>query len=354
MLYGGNKGIQIVISALLLAASALLIGKPVWAAVPIPPTFYVSPGGQDGLTRGSKSKPYRTISFALAQAAPGATVVVLPGTYREYIRTVRNGTAKLPITLRAQGRAVLLGNSKQEQVMEIVHDYHRVSGFEFTGQDILLRLIEADYTVIENNYFHHAQGECIRIKYQSSHNRIENNRVEYCGLEDFGGGGDGKNGEGVYIGTAPEQLSKNPTKQPDQSSFNLVHRNRFNTRGNECVDIKEGSEHNLVEFNSCSGQKDTESAGLDARGSYNIFRYNTTFNNAGAGIRFGGDNKTDGIGNEAYGNQILNNSQVAIKVTRLPQGRICGNTAQGNKKGFSNERSIANPTCLFPLLPSGM
>lgn len=321
-------------------------------------TLYVAPSGQDAAGSGSQSKPYRTISYALSTVSPGMKILVLAGTYPEYLVTKISGKAGRPIVLEAQGLVVLTGDTMHGHIMDLRHDYYSITGFEFNGQpnaqDSLLWLQEADNTLLGNNYFHHAQGECVRMKYQSTKNTVQRNRFEYCGLYDFGGGGTGKNGEGLYVGTAPEQLNRNPTSVVDQSSNNLIRNNTFVTHGNECVDIKEGSEKNIVEFNDCTGQLDPNSGGFDARGSSNTFRYNKSYGNVGAGIRFGGDTASDGINNEAYGNELTNNQNVALKVMRLPQGLICGNIASGNSGGFSNEKTITNPPCTSPLPSPGV
>lgn len=53
---------------------------------------------------------------------------------------------------------------------------------------------------------------------------------------------------------------------------NLITGNVMETNGNECVDIKEGSSGNIVEYNECKNQLDEESACYDSRGDGNIFR----------------------------------------------------------------------------------
>lgn len=316
-------------------------------------TVYVSTTGTDAPERGSAKDPYRTITYALAQVTPGTRVEVAEGTYKEFITTSKNASAQQPIVLAAKDKVVLKGDDKSGRIMELKHDYYIIDGFEFTGKDILLWMQDADHSLITNNYFHHAQGECVRLKYHSSANVIEKNRIEHCGIEDFTLKGGGKNGEGVYIGTAPEQLNRNPTPESDGSDANIVANNTIATRGNECVDIKEGSSYNIIEFNDCTAQKDKNSGGMNSRGSQNTFRYNSIYKNSGAGIRFGGDEKSDGLRNEAYGNKIESNKNVAIKVQRTPQGLICGNEESGNKK-FSNKKEITNPECPFPLSEAGI
>lgn len=314
---------------------------------------FVSTKGIDTPERGSEKEPFRTITYALSQATPGTRIEVAAGTYAEFITTAKNASAQQPIVLAAKDKVVLKGDDKSGRIMELKHDYYVIDGFEFTGKDILLWMQDADHSLITNNYFHHAQGECVRLKYHSSANVIEKNRIEHCGIEDFTLKGGGKNGEGVYIGTAPEQLYRNPTPESDGSDANIVANNTIATRGNECVDIKEGSSYNIVEFNDCTAQKDKHSGGLDSRGNQNIFRYNYIYKNSGAGIRFGGDEKSDGLRNQAYGNKIENNKNVAVKVQRTPQGLICGNQESGNKK-FSNKKEVTNPKCPFELEAAGL
>lgn len=317
-------------------------------------TLAVSMEGSDERGNGSAEKPYRTIARALALAQPGTTILVRSGTYREYLRTRADGTAEAPIVLRATGAVRLTSDGEHGRIADIWNDHYVIEGFEFSEGDILLWLQEADGNIIRENVFHRARGECVRVKYQSNNNLFERNRVEDCGLDDFAGGRGGKNGEGIYIGTPPEQLSKNPTPEIDRSDGNVVRNNAIATRGNECVDVKEGSSGTVVEFNDCTGQRDPESAGFDARGNRNVFRYNRTYGNVGAGIRFGGDGPADGIENDAYGNDIAENGGAAIKVTRLPQGTVCGNRTDRNRGGVSNRREIVNGQCAFPLSSPGV
>lgn len=305
-----------------------------------------------GLMSPTTVRPGESLAATVAAAGPGSVIVVKPGVYREQLVTAQSGTARRPIIIRAEPGAVVQGEG-HGRLVTVTHNYWQIEGLELRGADTLLWLQGADHNRITRNYFHHAQGECIRAKYHADHNVFERNRIEHCGGKDFGGGGPGKNGEGIYLGTAPEQLSKNPTPEADHTNANTIRRNTFLTQGNECVDIKEGSSLNIVEFNDCTGQRDSESGGFDSRGNNNTFRYNKSYNNRGAGIRFGGDTAADGINNEAYGNVLTGNQQVALKVQRLPQGLICGNTASDNTGGLTNNKVIVNPPCASPLPAPG-
>ena len=62
------------------------------------------------------------------------------------------------------------------------------------------------------------------------------------------------------------------TNGPDGCNYNLVTGNEITTRGNECVDIKEGASFNVIEHNECQEQLDDESGCYDSRGNDNTFR----------------------------------------------------------------------------------
>lgn len=295
--------------------------------------------------------PDESIQKALDRAQPGDTIVLSDGLYREDIVSRRNGTRELPITIRGSRNAIIKGGGGR--VIEVNHDYLVLDGFTVDGhwndkeeaasyRDKLIYVQGKEKKsgvtglLIRNMEIRNAGGECVRLRYFAEKNEIAHNTISRCGVRDFSFNGSGKNGEGIYIGTAPEQLKdgKNPTTDEDQSNGNWIHDNVIDTQGNECVDIKEGSTGNIVEKNRCTGQKDKESAGMDSRGNGNIFRHNEISGNLGAGVRLGGDDKRFGIGNLVYGNIIRGNRSGGIKLMRFPQERICGNTFSDNAAGI--------------------
>ena len=73
--------------------------------------------------------------------------------------------------------------------------------------------------------FYHEQGYLagVRIKNQSCQNVVRRCSFTRMGRSGFDAADGKKNGEGVYIGTAPEQRSKNvPPHLPDQCRGNIV------------------------------------------------------------------------------------------------------------------------------------
>lgn len=296
--------------------------------------------------------PATGLQDALNRAQPGDVVQLAPGDYRDAVKSVRSGTKAKPISICGPKSAVIRGTEYDQRIVEINHDHLILDGFTIDGQfgadpgdknSYAGKLIYAIGTArgdgpSDNRFFNltfkNAGGECVRLRYFAQRNEIAGSVFRTCGLYDFKFDEGGKNGEGIYIGTAPEQQGMNgaPDAAQDRSDRNWIHDNGFVTKGNECVDIKENSSKNLVEGNVCTGQRDKESGGFDSRGNQNTFRFNTSFKNKGAGIRFGGDGKTQGIKNIAYGNVIRDNGPYGIQMTRNPQGLICGNKISGFKR----------------------
>lgn len=325
--------------------------------------YYISLNGEDGNSGISSDKPLRTIQKAIDLAQPGDVINLSEGEYFQDVVTRRNGTASAPIVIIGPQTAVIRGGGNA-RVIEVNHNYIFLVGFTVDGlhgssnsksgyRDKLVYILGKGTrsgvvgTKVFNMTLRNAGGECLRLRYFAQGNEIAYNTFLNCGKYDFAFKDGGKNGEGVYIGTAPEQLDdgKNPTADADQSNNNWIHHNVFDTQGNECVDIKEASEGNIVEYNSCTGQKDKNSGGMDSRGNGNTFRFNTIFGNVGAGVRLGGDTKADGIRNDIYQNTIKNNQSGGIKFQRFPQGKVCGNKMEENWRGNSSGsyRSRFNP-----------
>jgi Protein of unknown function (DUF1565) len=313
--------------------------------------YYINPVGSDTNDGRTTSTPFRTIQKAIDLAQPGDVVTLAPGNYLQDVVSRRSGTPSAPITLTGPADAVVKGGGNA-RIIEINHDNITLDGFTINGlwaeptsasgyRDKLLYVLGkapldgVNGLRVLNMTFKNAGGECVRLRYFAQHNEVARSTFLTCGVNDFRFKAGGKNGEGIYIGTAPEQLGdgKNPTTDPDQSSANWIHHNSFNTQGNECVDIKEASAGNIVEFNTCTGQQDPNSGGFDARGNGNIFRNNESYGNLGAAVRLGGDTATSGIGNEVYLNSFHDNRAGGIAFQGMPQGKVCGNVMSNNSGG---------------------
>ncbi len=315
--------------------------------------FFVDPSGNDGNDGLTPDAPFATIQHALELAQPGDTIHLAPATFEQNVITVRDGRADAPITITGTSESIING-SEAERIFQVVHDYITLEGFTIDGRrsdndennrdgywNKLLyaegREPQSGVTGLRllNMNFRNAGGECVRLRYFVQYSEIAYSTFKNCGIYDFRLNGGGKVGEGIYVGTSSEQWFENPTNEPDQTAYNWIHHNHFETHGNECVEMKEGTHDNIVEHNICTQQRDDDSAGIGSRGD-NIIRYNEIYENGGAGIRLGG-HEVDGVQyggiNYVYGNIIYDNHRSGIKVEVSQQGIICGNAMSNNKSG---------------------
>ena len=335
------------------ALSVPVVGKVVPKAKLKTPDYYVNPEGNDENDGRTSAKPFKTIQKAIDTAQPGEVILLEKGVYLQNFISRRNGAPDKPILVEGTREAIVKGGDEGNRVIEINHDYIILQGFTVDGlrgppdkkesyKDKLIYALGIENRngvnglKITGMEIKNAGGECVRLRYFAQKNEIFSNTIKNCGAYDFkfSDGEEGKNGEGIYVGTAPEQTKdgKNETKDRDESNGNWIHDNTIDTQGNECVDIKESSSGNIVENNKCTGQKDPQSAGIDARGSANIIRKNEIYGNVGAGVRLGGDKDSDGIDNVVVENIIRNNEGGGIKLEQFPQGELCRNTFQNNGK----------------------
>lgn len=335
------------VSTLIGAATVLAMLTPVLPAAAATTSYYVAPGGSDSASGRSPHSAFATIQKALDVAPTGSRIVLARGHYLQDAVSRRDG-----VTLTGPKDAVVQGSGHTSRIIEIRHDDMTIAGFTIDGlvgpadkadsyRDKLIYVMSTvpgdgvENVRITRMTLANAGGECVRLRYLIIGAEVDHNVVGPCGVHDFVFGGGGKNGEGIYLGTAPEQQGKNgaPDARPDVSRDNRIHHNRIDTQGNECVDIKENSTANVVDHNDCTGQLDPKSAGLDSRGSGNSFLHNRVHDNLGAGIRFGGDLPSDGTMNVAVGNIVRRNDQGGIKFQATPQGAVCGNQMSDNRGG---------------------
>lgn len=336
----------LVLLAVLLGLAALPLPVPTGTAHAAGSTLYVSPNGSDA-NPGTAAEPLRTPQKALDRVRPGGAVVLRGGTYAlsRTLRTRRSGTAGAPITVRsAEGeRALLRGWSLSDgRLFQVDHDRYVLRGLELAHAEKLLWLDGAEHVLITGSRFHDAGGECVRIKHQSRYNRFSRNRVWNCGREGFDLARGRKNGEGVYIGTAPEQRHK-IGGVPDRSYGNVVERNIFRTNAAEAVDIKEDSERNVVRLNAASFSLDPDGAAFGSRGDRNRFLSNVATDGGGAGFRLGGDTvkrgehgqattRTYGKRNVLRGNRADRNAGYGYKFMASPEDVDCSNTGTRNER----------------------
>lgn len=106
-----------------------------FATMPFPATsadLFVSANGNDVNDGSSSGVAFRTIQHALEKAAPGDTINLASGTYKQDLRTLRSGTQEKPITITGPEDAVMKG-AGGARIIEINHSYITLTGFTVDG-----------------------------------------------------------------------------------------------------------------------------------------------------------------------------------------------------------------------------
>jgi hypothetical protein len=280
---------------------------------------------------GSTAHPYRTLQKALTVVEPGETIQLGSGVYYEKTETVRAGTAEDPILIepRLGATPILDGNKGTLNALRIVHSYYTVRGLEFRNTKEGVRLEGVRGVVLAANKIHDIGNECVRVRYFSTGNSIIGNTIYNCGLVG--------NGEGIYLGVAPEQRYKNGG-QPDATTDNKVTGNEI-FAVEEGIDIKEDASFNVISENVVHHTTDPNSGGINCRADDNEFYNNVSYGNAGSGFRFGGDVAAHpvygegyhyGVNNVLVGNDADDNGFAGYKFMNGPQIADCSNEGSGN------------------------
>ena len=293
--------------------------------------------GNDGL---SVKRPLKTVQEALNRAMPGDTVVILPGTYYEDLVTVRDGKPDAPITVVGMPGAKIKGKREPGgKVIFVRNSYVTFEGLYLDGhyskcndsedcyKDKLFYVMGSPERHLKgvkliNSTLDHALGEYVRFRFTDD-SEVAYNKISHCGLREYKFGRGGKNGEGIYLGTSPNQL---PEGVVDNSTNLKVHDNLIATYGSECVDLKEGVHGVKIYSNACMKSHQETTAGINLRGDNNEVFGNLIFYNDGAAVRVGGYDGY-GVDNSIFGNFVDYCKFSGLKILRNPQKKVCGNVA---------------------------
>lgn len=336
-------------------------------------TYYVAQQGSDTNEGTNRELPLATIQEAIDKAQPGDIIELLPGEYRQDIKTVRSGRNGKHIILQGPPEAIVKGGGNP-RIIEIQHSYITLQGFTVDGlhgndaepagyREKLVYIMNTqdragitNVTLLRMN-LKNSGGECVRIRHFASEVEVAYSNFYRCGILDYAFEQGGKNGEAIYIGTAPEQEGKGgaPSNEKDVSIHNYIHHNYIDPQGSECINIKENSRHNIITDNICVSQLDANSAAIDVRGSCNVIAYNQLGASEkaplkGATVRIGGENTGDAAHNDIVKNVLTNYRYVsAVKFpTQEQPGAVCGNqNSQGSTNfgnNFADYSAISNST----------
>ncbi|MCC2600167.1 chondroitinase-B domain-containing protein [Sphingobacterium sp. FBM7-1] len=209
---------------------------------------------------------------ALAEAQPGDSIVVAPGTYEGRFILAKSGTETHPIIVEGAGPATILdaGDTNTGYVFHLQGNYCKIK--KMTLQNGLKGFMadNASFNTLTHLTVKNTGEEAIHLRKFSSHNVVQHCDISTTGLKRPG------YGEGIYIGTANSNWARYTNGEPDKCDYNAVINNKIGSGITaECIDIKEGTSYGLIAYNTfyadgISGENSADSW-LDVKGnSYQI------------------------------------------------------------------------------------
>jgi hypothetical protein len=142
--------------------------------------YFVTPLGTGS---GSESAPFGSIQAALNAAQAGDVITILPGTYAEAIRTVRNGMDSARITLRSRDGHGSVIVTAAGRVFDINHPYIQIKGLIFDGQyganDLIRVTTAASNSMMLQTEVRRSGRDCIDMNAPSNF-LIDQSLVHHC------------------------------------------------------------------------------------------------------------------------------------------------------------------------------
>jgi hypothetical protein len=186
---------------------------------------------------------------ALADAQPGARILLAPGVYGGDFAAATSGTPTAPISLCGSWSAILKGTSVSSgYTFYLDHaSWWRLEGFSVEGGQKGVVTDGSSHDLIYGLFVHGTGDEAIHLRSYSSYNTVSHNVVRDTGLKaQFFG-------EGIYVGSAHSNWCRYTGCHPDESNDNLLLDNNIADTTAENMDIKEGTTGGSIVGNTFNG-----------------------------------------------------------------------------------------------------
>ncbi|MDZ4260821.1 MAG: right-handed parallel beta-helix repeat-containing protein [Pseudomonadota bacterium] len=256
---------------------------------------------------------------AIQAAVAGDEIVLQPGGYESEATSAlsgfanahyfgsANGTAQQPIVLRsssATNRQVLRGTTNSKKIgLYITGDYWVVKDIVVTNSAKGIVLDNSNNSIIDNVVVHDVGEEAIHLRDNSSNNLVKNSRVYNTGLISPG------TGEAFYVGSHPGSSDGKGYVYGAACHNNVIGGNTIGPGiAAEHIDIKEGTQGTIFEFNimdgiGITGQNSADSF-VDIKGQHAVIRGNKAYRNGESRVKNAFETHSDADQNTFIGNQV--------------------------------------------------
>ncbi|MFC8273426.1 right-handed parallel beta-helix repeat-containing protein [Streptomyces sp. NPDC057271] len=329
-------------------------------------TYYVSPIGSDGNPGTSPAKPFRSLQKAADSTAPGDTVSIMNGTYREraggsdVMVISRSGRPEAPITFQAHpGHHPVINPVAAWNGIRISGASHIVvRGLEIKGNSANISLAEAERGASTRKGKYNTNCVWAEKNKQSGavphHIEIVGNTVHHCpglgiGSRDADYMTIDRNHvhsnswytvfatSGISILAARDIDRGDPKKYKIRVTNNTVHDNETRVRWERCKCYSDG---NGIIIDTLKDKAKAGESGPDYRGRV-LVANNVSYNNGGSGIHSYKSQHVDILHNTAYqnGRSTRMESYANIFAHDSRDVRLLNNVAHGRPGQATNSKS---------------
>ncbi|MET9652170.1 hypothetical protein ABZZ44_18175 [Streptomyces sp. NPDC006460] len=328
-------------------------------------TYYVSPSGSDSNPGTSPARPFRSLQKAADSTAPGDTVSIMNGTYREreggsdVMVISRSGRAGAPITFQAHpGHRPVINPVAAWNGIRISGAAHiAIRGLEIKGNNAHISLQQAERGASTKKGTYNTN--CIWAEPNKAtgakphHIDIVGNTVHHCP-----GVGIGSRGadymaidrnhvyatswysvyatSGISILAAHDVDRGNPRKYKIRITGNTVHDNETRVKWERCKCYSDG---NGIIIDTLKDKSKAGEAGPDYQGRV-LVANNVSYNNGGSGIHSYKSQHVDILHNTAYhnGRSTRMESYANIYAHDSTDVRLLNNVAHGRPGQATNSK----------------
>ena len=194
------------------------------------------------------------LATALADAGPGTVIQLADDTtFTGPFKLTADGSETAPIWVVGPRSAVVTTGDKNVGggiAFFVDGGKHvRLSGFTVSESFQGVWVKSGSNVAVANLHVHHIGYEAIHLRIYTTDSYVVGNLIEDTGFADA------RYGEGVYIGTSPENWNRDNNGDPDVSSRNMVAGNTINRTGAEQIEPKAGTADGIIRDNVLNGYR---------------------------------------------------------------------------------------------------
>ncbi|SIT81293.1 Right handed beta helix region [Microbacterium sp. RU1D] len=217
----------------------------------------------------------------IASAKPGTVIRLAPGTYRGGVTVARSGTAEAPIWICGPKTAILDNGNLQSKNGVLLQDVSNVNvaGFSIRNFRKGVVVTGSTSTSVADLDIREIGEEAIKVRYNSVSTVVQYNAIRNTGRAVA------TYGEGVYLGTSPQNWCELLDCRPDATTLSQVIGNDIRGTTADPIEAKPGTTSGIIRGNILDGAALTDVTNvLAVKGNDYLVTDNVGSNAKGSGV----------------------------------------------------------------------